>query len=984
MGSSHNILLDLFTNLMDIDFSSPLIESSEEATAVGIYSSLQTIFGVNSYIVDPNLSLTNPYDTITSYAKVIQSFFKADSSNLKKPIIAIWNSENYYRSQENLNLLASDIFSWAILVILPKICKISAVAQEFESLLFIDSFNQPPQFPHDLLTYLNEDCQLLDPTDASRSISYLKVIENGSNPQRYNRYDSGWWAISNALMLIMYGNYEFLANFTDTPDRRLGYQLRQVYQKLELNLCSSLPEVPQLLSMEGHMDSQYIIQSQVLTKKRKFNFKYNSFRDVVQYSDGYVDKSLFIKEIIEDDECPIIISRPRKWGKTLNMEMIETFFQPEINKDGAFDFSQHNSNWKLFAGSPSSSDPGKKLRKLEISKDLLLMEKHQGKTPVIFLTLQCSGDQSKKNIKKDFRLCISRAYRSHDYIYKNQLIEAIGHYNEFAGNPSKLVNIKDKSIKALERVVGNNNILISSETQEFADFRNNNPSAHLRSSIYLLSKALNEFYGKPCYVIIDEYDASISSSLGSPNSNIITKILNKVFTTGLKGNNYVQKAIITGVLDLGESSIFSDMSHFSKDTVRDSNKYGIYFGLTEVEVENLLTDNVESYDRKLKKNIKSWYNGYEIGGNVIYNPLSILSCIQSYCLLSENPIKSYWIETESFELIKEMFRNLQDKNEIRDVFLNCECIECGLPVGMNYDVSPDNISSFYYLLYQSGYLTRNNNYYRIPNKEVKQYFFEEMLKIWIKESFSDRINVNKLLNELVENIEEIHLYKEIIQYEFLNFMDSSDKTVADFQALIAGISQLAYLNKISYVKHSVFCESRINNRNRIYTLFLPLKGKSDVAIIHEYKLSHRDKTAITFEDSFWQIYMNNHLSKVLGLCKEPHYAHLKYILVRVVIFFKDSLGIWSLEVKEFKHTVEAVESISNIFSPNGRLIHNHQLFYSSKSLKIEIRNEFLLHNSYSSLYELLDFYSENHNKNQKRSRDVSSNSIQDPQKLSSE
>ena len=971
------MLQKLFTKIMSIENSSSFIIDDEEATAEGIYCSLKAIFGLNAHIIHPKNSLINHSETSVRYAMEIKNFFKNDSLKLKKPIIAIWNSENNNHSSGNAYSILQQRYFWEVLVILPTACSISMVIQEYVSLLNINSSNQASSFLHELINYLNRSGEALE--QSITLIPRIKVLENECKQQIYYN-DSGWWAISNAIMLILHGNYEFLSYFSDKADRVLGYHLRGIYNRLKLNLTLEIHENTELLL---DTRSQSIIQKQVISEKRPFNFSLKDFRDTILYSDGYIDKSLFIKEFIEEKNCAIIISRPRRWGKTLNMQMLECFFQPEIDSNGRFNMIQPNSNLKLFTGISNPSDSRKNSKGLEISRYPDLIESYQGKIPVIFITFKRIDHKSEGAIEQEFRSNIRSAYRMHDYLYKKKLIDAINIFcNPNTDDFIEIAELKIKSICTLEMIIASKIIKLSEDVLTFQKYRDGSSSGLLSDSISFLSMMLYEFYGASCYVIIDEYDAPINGSLGAPTHQFIIDTINAIFSTGLRNNKYVKKAIMTGVMNLVATSPFSGMNHFIEYSLDEPGIYSTYFGLTEVEVEKLLAENVNTYDENLKKKIKNWYNGYDIGGYVIYNPLSILNCINNYRLRSKNPIRPYWIRTGNFDLIKHIFRKLVNKDKMREIFLDSERIECNIPLVIDYNASIYDNDVLYYLLYQAGYLTRSKSCYRIPNKEIKQYFYGEILPIWIKHSFSDKLSITSFIKELVGNIEEIDLYKNAIQFKFLAFIDKSYRTEADFQALIAGLSQLAFINKDYGERHSVFCEAATMHRKRIDSLFLPIKGRSEVAIIHDYKViqDNIDKVISVLEDGFWQVYMNNYMAKILSLSNLTQYRYFNFILVRVIVFFKDLFGCWSIEIKEFKHTLKEAAALCNIFTQDGKLIEEHQAYYTTNPHQNEKRSAFLLRHSHGSLYELLNTHTNNSDSSPKRQREASDLDIQEPEK----
>ena len=491
------MLQKLFTKIISIENSSSFIIDDEEATAEGIYCSLKAIFGLNAHIIHPKNSLINHSETSVRYAMEIKNFFKNDSLKLKKPIIAIWNSENNNHSSGNAYSILQQRYFWEVLVILPTACSISMVIQEYVSLLYINSSNQASSFLHELINYLNRSGEALE--QSITLIPRIKVLENECKQQIYYN-DSGWWAISNAIMLILHGNYEFLSYFSDKADRVLGYHLRGIYNRLKLNLTLEIHENTELLL---DTRSQSIIQK------------------------------------------------------------LECFFQPEIDSNGRFNMIQPNSNLKLFTGISNPSDSRKNSKGLEISRYPDLIESYQGKIPVIFITFKRIDHKSEGAIEQEFRSNIRSAYRMHDYLYKKKLIDAINIFcNPNTDDFIEIAELKIKSICTLEMIIASKIIKLSEDVLTFQKYRDGSSSGLLSDSISFLSMMLYEFYGASCYVIIDEYDAPINGSLGAPTHQFIIDTINAIFSTGLRNNKYVKKAIMTGVMNLVATSPFSGMNHF--------------------------------------------------------------------------------------------------------------------------------------------------------------------------------------------------------------------------------------------------------------------------------------------------------------------------------------------------------------------------------------------------------------------------------------
>ena len=277
----------------------------------------------------------------------------------------------------------------------------------------------------------------------------------------------------------------------------------------------------------------------------------------------------------------IIITRPRRWGKTLNMLMLEAFFQPDVDDIG--NIQNINQNLKLFTGGQDNLKP----LKIFSSRSELVNE-HQGKTPVIFITFSSMIGNTIEKIEQQLRNLISLAYKKHKYIYKSALIDRIHVYNHHLCDQTKRVDTKNKTIRQLQHSILELGLQLDEETISFKKYLCADPQADLIMSIHFLSDMLYQQFETPCHVIIDEYDSPINSVIGSDLYPTVVDIMHLMFSIGLKNNKYVSRAVMTGVLTLAKASLLSGTNHFQEYPVTKKSKYNEYFGFTEDEVNYLL------------------------------------------------------------------------------------------------------------------------------------------------------------------------------------------------------------------------------------------------------------------------------------------------------------------------------------------------------------------------------------------------------------
>ena len=298
----------------------------------------------------------------------------------------------------------------------------------------------------------------------------------------------------------------------------------------------------------------------------------SDFRKLIEFKDSkgdpylFVDKSLFVKEIIEDPSNVILITRPRRFGKTLNMSLLHHFFAKELdNKPTA----------QLFEN-------------LKISSYKEFM-KYQGKSPVIFLTF--------KDIKS------SNFESAYAALYK--LIRSVYEEHEYVLNDTKLTD------RQKERF----NLILNEQASE----------SDVKSSLSDLTFFVYQYYGVKPIVLIDEYDTPIHTAYLEKYYKEMITFMREFLGSGLKDNSYLERAVLSGILRISKESLFSGLNNLKVYTLLNS-RYGEHFGFTDEEVQQLLERTELSNTRT---EVATWYNGYQAGGDtILYNPWSIVNYIQ--------------------------------------------------------------------------------------------------------------------------------------------------------------------------------------------------------------------------------------------------------------------------------------------------------------------------------------------------------------------
>ena len=292
---------------------------------------------------------------------------------------------------------------------------------------------------------------------------------------------------------------------------------------------------------------------------------YDNFRTIRQQKLHFVDKSEFIVDVLDDSAQVMVITRPRRFGKTLNLSMLHHFLAAEVNGQ---------STQYLFDG----------LKILTASPDYLT---HQGHYPVISLTLKDIQDHNFENAYKSLRQILAQLYREHDYLLQSPQLS----------NSSKTV---------FEAILSNQ-----------ADLE------ILVSALQFLSYCLYQHTGVNPWILIDEYDSPIQAAYFHGYYDSMMRFMRNFLGAALKSNAYLYRAVMTGILRIAKESIFSDLNNLKMYSLLNP-KYGQYFGFTEAETSALLAQTNLSHQQA---DIRDWYNGYYIGNSVVYNPWSIINCI---------------------------------------------------------------------------------------------------------------------------------------------------------------------------------------------------------------------------------------------------------------------------------------------------------------------------------------------------------------------
>ncbi len=478
---------------------------------------------------------------------------------------------------------------------------------------------------------------------------------------------------------------------------------------------------------------------QMAAQTKKLPVGISDFREIVTGDYCYVDKTLFIKEVLDKGDKILLLPRPRRFGKTLNLSMLKYFYDCcPPTETGA-----ENNAGNLFAS-------------LAISKAGDQYMEKVGQSPVIFLSFKdikvLDWETSLDNLKQ----LIQAHYLEHKYLLESKKLE-----------PEE----KDYFKKIIDL------------TGSTGDYGN---------SLRKLLIFLNRYYQKKVVILIDEYDAPIHAGFNYGYYDQIINFMRNFLSGGLKdADQYLEKSVITGIMRVAKESIFSGLNNPGVYTLL-AEEFSDKFGFTEKEVENLLTEFqlTERYEE-----VRKWYNGYRFGETVIYNPWSIINFLGS----KAKEIKPYWINTSDNKIVETLLSDGgKELKEELELLIQGESIEKVIEENIVFKDIPHREDLLWSFLLMGGYLKytakrRNQStgemFYMLtlPNQEVRTVYAGI-----IKSFFESKIQ-NKQLSIMLKALTdgEIDVFEEIFAQFVLNAMSVFDVGGGDpekvYHAFVMGL-----------------------------------------------------------------------------------------------------------------------------------------------------------------------------------------------------
>ena len=434
-----------------------------------------------------------------------------------------------------------------------------------------------------------------------------------------------------------------------------------------------------------------------MTGKKKLPIGIESFEEIQKEEFYYVDKTGLIEQLLEKWAKVNLFTRPRRFGKSLNMSMLKAFF--EIGGDPA-----------LFEG-------------LKISEKKELCEKYMGQFPVISISLKnvegLTFEAAKKSLKDTLGMEARRFY--------------------FLKQSAGLTDEEKESYKALIGV------------DDTGDFQMSDIA--MEKALLTLSSLLHKHYNKPVILLIDEYDVPLDKAFQYGYYDEMVSLIRNMFGNALKTNPDLYFAVLTGCLRISKESIFTGLNNLKVMSITDV-RFDEYFGFTDIEVKDIL----EYYGlSEHYAEVKEWYDGYRFGNEEVYCPWDVINYCELLTVDSEAQPQNYWSNTSGNAMVRRFIdkADVKTRDEIERLISGEEIVK-EIHQDLTYNELDSNIENLWSVLFTTGYLTQRGqageDQYRlvIPNLEIRKLFIRQ-IREWFRDvSRNDGETLSQFCNAFVE------------------------------------------------------------------------------------------------------------------------------------------------------------------------------------------------------------------------------------------
>ena len=453
--------------------------------------------------------------------------------------------------------------------------------------------------------------------------------------------------------------------------------------------------------------------------KAKLPMGIENFERIRKEGFYYIDKTGLIKDLLENPAYVNLFTRPRRFGKTLNMSMLKCFFEMGMTSD----------NSTIFDG-------------LEISEEKELCEAYMGKFPVISITLKGATGGNFEEAKVMLRRIIG--------------VEAMRF--RFLLQSDRLDDTERSQYGALVNTDQTGTFTMSDDL--------------LKDSLRIMSQLLKKHYGQDAVLLIDEYDVPLDKAYQSGYYDSMVELIRSLFGSALKTNDSLKFAVLTGCLRISRESIFTGLNNFKVYTVKDV-RYKEYFGFTDAEIRQML----EYYGVSDQYHaVKEWYDGYLFGNLGIYCPWDVINYCGDLRDGSATKPQNYWVNTSSNDIIRRFLvkADAVTRDEI-ELLINGGCVKKMIHQELTYRDLDSDIDNLWSILYTTGYLTQAEedidvdedeeelSALVIPNREIHWIYVQQIRKWFKEEARKDTQKLENFCRAFEEN-ETAVIEKEFTSY----------------------------------------------------------------------------------------------------------------------------------------------------------------------------------------------------------------------------
>ena len=466
-------------------------------------------------------------------------------------------------------------------------------------------------------------------------------------------------------------------------------------------------------------------------KKLQIPVGISDFTKIREQGYYYVDKTGLISELLEDIAEVTLITRPRRFGKTMGMSMLANFF--DIRKDSQ----------AMFEG-------------LEISKNEALCSEWMNQWPVLFVSFKDIDGLTFASAKGMLLERLANLFKAHRYLTLSERIDP---------DDAKIF-------------------------KKLSDLVNGHPTdAMLKTAISLLMQMMRDHYGKPVILLIDEYDVPIAKASANGYYAEMLEIIRGMLSTALKDNAALRFAVITGCLRIAKESIFTGTNNFVSDTISSSH-LNEYFGFTQADVNQILRD-ADLTDQA--ETVKTWYDGYHFGDLDVYCPWDVMNYLRDLQRDPKAKPASYWKNTSDNAIIRSFIDYTEAGiTQKLETLLTGGYIVQQIEENLTYDYLHSSEENLWSILYSTGYLTQvreealshelpeDTVALMIPNAEIRQ-IFESTVKKWFSDTAQtenrkalldatwsgDTETLTAEMNKLLRKTISYHDYREDFYHAFL-------------------------------------------------------------------------------------------------------------------------------------------------------------------------------------------------------------------------